>query len=315
MNAIIPYEFLKLLSIIDNIHEVRLIGWLIIHAQKVLKSYNKNLEELNMNLVNNLIFVNIPAHWILKENDRNYKHIHEALQLANKSIDIVRNGNVLKCNVIAYPELYKKNGITYLRFYIHQTLWYILLDFIKGWRIIDMPTYFKLSSIYSIALYILISNQTDTITYGWEKLRQIIGANDKCYSLTGNIINRIIKPAQKELTNNSPYTFSYTLKKAGRKAIGIEITPQKTSITNTLIDSKKTAIEKGKCALDERVIDYLTINMRLTVSQCVQLEKKLNAVGDWQTQIDKLAAIKTAGIRNGVKNWGGYIYKAMNNTI
>ena len=46
--AIIPYVIIQSIAALDNIYEARLFGWVLAKAQSVLKLYNKDLAEINL---------------------------------------------------------------------------------------------------------------------------------------------------------------------------------------------------------------------------------------------------------------------------
>ena len=47
-DSIIPYSIIGSLSKIENVYELRLFGWILAKAQSVLKLYNKNLADINL---------------------------------------------------------------------------------------------------------------------------------------------------------------------------------------------------------------------------------------------------------------------------
>ena len=209
-DSIIPYAIISSLSSIDNIYEMRLFGWIIAKAQSVLKLYNKDLSDINIEHAMQLTRVTLPARYLLGIGDNNYRNVKKSFTLAKKMIEYERDGIEKSLNIIAFPE-YKKDGYnSIVTFVIHQELWHALLNFTKGYRLINLPTYMRLQSTYAVIMYMLVSNQKNPVTYRMDRLKQILGADQrKSYKHNGMFISKVIESAKRELDEKATVTFDY----------------------------------------------------------------------------------------------------------
>lgn len=320
--AIIPLPFVRAIAQLDNIYEVRLFGWVIAKAQSVLKLYNKDLREINIEQAMNLTRVTIPARYLLVEGDKNYNHIKKAFDLQQKKIVYERNNTEYHLNIIAFPELRKQeNGALMLTFVIHNELWHALLDFSKGYRLFLMSTFMRLTSTYSIIMYILCTQQKEPIRMQLGTLRRLMGVEGKkSYNRGGNFFARCVDQAKKELDQKSPYTFDYTASKAGSsgKYDEIVIIPHKNDKT-TAAETKtekerKEQIVILRARLDDRVKDYLQYSFGMNAREVEQVEGLVQAIDeDPLRQIGRLARIKEAAAHKRVRNFAGYLVTSLRN--
>lgn len=319
-DSIIPYLIVKTLAKIDNIYEMRLFGYIFAKAQSVLKLYNKNLSEINLQHALNLTRVTLPARYLLQIGDTNYKHIKKAFALAEKYVDYERDGWNIKLNIIAFPEFKKEGRNSMITFVIHRDLWHALLNFSKGYRLVNLPTYMKLKSTYSVIMYILISQQNKPMEYKIETLKSITGADkNKAYERTNNFLTKVIKAAQKELNEVSPYTYTYTLKRTGRGGVytNITITPLKNE--NYKIepteDPRAQHMEKQRIRLHPEVIAYLENVCYLDAKGIESVEGIISQMGDFDEQIRRIAEFKENAARRKAKNIPGYIMNCIKATV
>ena len=319
-DSIIPYLIVRTLAKIDNIYEMRLFGYIFAKAQSVMKLYNKDLSAINLQHAMNLTRVTLPARYLMQIGDTNYRHIHKAFKLAEKWVDYEKDTWHLKLNIIAFPEFKKEGRNSMITFVIHNDLWHALLDFSQGYRLINLPTYMKLKSIYSVIMYILITQQRKPMEYHIDTLKKLTGADqNKAYQRTANFITKVIKSAQKELNDTSPYTFTFTLKRSGLggKYTNIIVNPIKNpdfKIEETPTSREKD-LDKQRIRLDNEVVNYLMHACGLDMKGIEQIENIVAQMGSYDVQIRRIAEIKEAALRNKAKNVAGYIVNSIKNMV
>ena len=319
-DSIIPYIIVRTLAKIDNIYEMRLFGYIFAKAQSVMKVYNKDLSSINLQHAMNLTRVTLPARYLLQLGDTNYHHIIKAFELSNKWVDYERDGWQVKLNIIAFPEYRKEGRNSLITFVIHNDLWHALLDLSKGYRLVNLPTYMRLKSTYSVIMYILISQQNKPMEYHVDTLKHLTGADkNKAYQRTSNFITKVIKAAQKELNEVSPYTFEFSMKRSGRGGVYTNITLTPVKNENYKIEDPKNQRDidlwRQRIRLHPEVIAYLEQNCGIDQKGIESVEGIIAQIGDYDRQIRVIAEFKEMAIRHRVTNVAGYVMNAIRNCL
>lgn len=309
--AIIPYAIINSAAQIDNVFEMRLFGWVLAKAQSVLKLYNRNLSEINLQYALNLVRVTFPARYLLADGDNNYQHISEAFGLAMKKVTYERDGIEYHLNIIAFPEFVKRGGQKMVTFVIHNELWHALLNFTQGYRHINLAVYMSLKSTYSMVLYMLVSNQKIPITYKLQTLRQLTGADKhKAYNRAWNFIAKVIIPSKQELDARSPWTFDYTLHKNGQAYTLVTIQPHQNEHYQAASgeDGRAASVAAQRTRLDARVADYLQYNYHMNGREIERIETLIIAYNpNPDAQLAKIADIRSYGLYKKVTNLPAYL--------
>lgn len=316
----IPYQIIFSLSKLENIYEMRLFGWVMAKAQAVVKNYDYNLGDINLEYGLDMVRVTIPSRYLLAPED-NVTNVKKAFALANKSIDItLEDGSVMQLNIIAFPRYFKKGIRTYVQFVIDNELWRAMIAFNKGYRIFSMPTYLTLRSPYSVIALLMVSQQTEPITMGYETLRKYFGArHKKAYDRSSNFCARILDSARHELDMRSAWSFTYERHKGGRSGKCEEITlmPYRNTayyIDNDdqqRIDSISQELQKMPIRLHENVTDYLMHHFGFEAGEVQMIEPYLERLGSWEDQVDILEKTRHRILRRRVANPKGYIVAAL----
>lgn len=319
-DSILPYSVVTSLQQISNIYEMRLFGWVIAKAQSVLKLYNRDLSDINLQHAMNLVRVTMPARYLLPPGDTNYNNITKAFSLAKKTIPFHWQDVEGETNIIAFPEYCKKHGQKHITFVLDNKMWLAMLDFSRGYRLVNLQVYMGLRSTYSVILYMLITQQTKPITYGIDKLKEITGANTRpAYARTYNFIRKVLEATKKELDRCSPWTYTYEAVKSGKAITSIVLYPQANQQYNAPTDKTAASISETvrgmRCRLDERVIDYLTYSYGMTASEVEVAERYLADRQTAEQQLAVLADIKTAALRSRARNMKGYLINALRQRI
>lgn len=317
-DTIIPYAIISSLSQVDNIYEMRLFGWIVAKAQSVLKLYNKDLHEINIEHAMNLTRVTLPARYLLGVGDNNYRNIPKAFGLAKKTIDYERDGVEKMLNIIAMPEYIKDGYNSQVTFIIHNELWHALLNFSKGYRLINMPTFLRLKSTYSVIMYLLISNQKNPMAYRTDTLKRLTGAStQKSYRNNSLFMAKVLDSAKRELDEKAPMTFDYGADRSGKGGafLDITITPKKNEkfIKPSAEAERDRHIDIQRVRLDDRVIDYLAHAYLMTRKEMEVVENYVSALGSVEVQISRLAEILTTARRHNAANKKGYLLEALRN--
>lgn len=317
--ALVPLQVGKILSCCSNIYELRIVGWVIAKAQSVLKLYNRDLRDINMQFALNVAEVVVPARYLMNEKDTEYRSVKQGFSLARKTVTYKRDDMEAELNIISNPALFRKGKTAYVRFYIARELWMILLDFAKGYRLINLITYLRLTSQYSVKLYLLISQQRARRYLTKEELMAIVGAADvDSFQRGNNFTARVLKQAQNDLTKYSPTSFDFEPFKEGRggRIVGYFITPKPNKPTE--LGANKTLearVESMRSRLDERVKDYIILNFDANEKDCEAVEGLLEQMGDAARQLEVLEQVRHTAAKYGVGNRMGYLVGALRKMI
>lgn len=313
--SIIPYTIVGCLSQLDNIFETRLFGWVLAKAQSVLKLYNKDLSDINVEHAMRLTRVTIPARYILSPGDDNYSNVKRSFTLAEKKIRYERDNRYYDLTIIAFPEYVRDGRNSYVTFVIHNEVWHALLNFSKGYRIFSLNSMMRLNSPYSVILYILVSQQSKPITYTTMQLRKLLGCDTlKSYDRGNNFFARIIDPARNELKEKTPFTFEYTAARTGRGGSYSSITLLPVINKPTIEDQDKhrgQLIEEMRARLSDEVRWYLQANFGFDANGLQVVEKLLPSQWTDQQIIDRLEQVRHTALVNRVKNREGYLINAL----
>lgn len=318
--AIIPYSIIESLSQLENIYEARLFGWVIAKAQSVLKLYNKDLSDINVQFALDIVRVTIPVRYLLSPSDDNYNQAKRAFTLADKKIEYQKDNRYYRLSIIALPVYVKEGRSSFVTFIIHNELWHALLDFSKGYRLFALSALMSLQSTYSIILFLLISQQTKPIHLTMAYLRKLLGIdNKKAYDRSNNIFQKILDPARLELEKKAPMTFEYSARRTGSNGRYTEIflTPRLSDKTKAEPNKIKTEIVKTVETMRVRMSDnvkwYLQANYEFDAAGLATVERLLPSKWSEQETIDFLERIRHTCLTNRIKNKRGYLVNSLKN--
>ena len=313
--ALVPYPIVTTLSKLSNIYETRLFGWVLAKAQSVLKLYNKDLSQINVQHALDITRVTIPARLLLGEGDKNYKEVVKAFDLAQKKIEYEKDDRLYHLNIIAFPELIKDGRKSLVTFIIHNQIWHALLDFSKGYRTFSITTFMSLKSRFSVIFYLIVTNQKTPKTYLIRTLRQLTGTDQlPAYDRTGNFLARVVEVAHKELTEKAPWTFDYSLTQSGKahRIVEIVIAPRlnPAHAQASMGETQHTAAVL-RLGLDDKVREYLGDKYGMTPRECERVEPLLLRIGSPEKQLERLSQIHGYMLSRRIRNRQGYLYTAL----
>lgn len=314
--SIIPYPIIRCITQLDNIYETRLFGWVLAKAQSVLKLYNRDLSEINLQHALDLTRVTLPAKLVLNEGDKNYCNVTKSFGLATKKVTYEKENRVYHLNIIAFPELIKDARRSMVTFVIHNEIWHALLDFSKGHRTFSLPTYIKLTSKYAVIMYLLCSNQTRPINYAVGTLKQLLGCNDKqSYERGFNFVKRVLDPSREELMSKAPYYFDYSCTKSGKshEITEIIILPRVNPTPVSFDPVATRAACELRLRLDDDVKLYIQERFAMKPKPREKLEPLITKLGDKPQQLAKLGEIWQQCTVRKVRNPSGYLTRSLQN--
>jgi len=315
-DAIIPYNIIETFGQLENVYEVRLMSYVIAKAQSVLKLTDRNWTDINLQyaLDNSIMRVTFPARYLLDKGSTNYHCIKKAFTLADKRITYEKNDIYYHLHILAFPEFRKAGKNKLITFVIHREIWHALIDFVKGYRLVSLPTMMTLQSTYSVVMYLICSQQTRPITYSIMRLREMTNTLDKrAYARNSNFFAKVLDVAKAELDKKAPYSFDYTADRTGKGGAyhTVTIIPRTTHNQPTDQPERTDNLERQRVRLDPNVVDYLVFNFDFTTQEIEPLEGIIARLGDWQEQIQRLADIKTTIRARRIANAKAYVVGAL----
>lgn len=171
--------------------------------------------------------ITMPVSAFLKNaEDENYMEVKKAIMKLNTKLFEYEDEKIWKpIRLIDRPELHKKGQSSYVTFEIHEITYNAFLDFSKGYRKYELKTAMCFNSIYAMRFYELFSGQKTPITYSIPFLKERFKIEDKYNGRNGKnaFIDKVIKPAQKELDEKSPYTFNYKTERGSDNILFIPV--------------------------------------------------------------------------------------------
>lgn len=160
---------------------------------------------------------------LVNEQDKNHKIAKEALlSLSQKYLIYEDDRTWEKINIVLSPKIEKFHSI--IKFKLEPKIWDCMLDFSKGFRKYELKTAMTFTSEYSMRFYELLSNQKTPLSYTIEQLKETFQIQGK-YKQVNDFTRFVIEPAKAELDAKSPYTFTYSPIKHGRKITGFTFFP------------------------------------------------------------------------------------------
>lgn len=191
------------------------------------------------------LFFSIRTRDICPEKDTKHsEHVKNALIRLLGRRYIFDDGKVWAADsFIASPKYNMRRG--WVSFRLPGLIFRALLDFSKGFSRYDISVALSLQSVYSMRLYELICrNKSDVYTYSVDFLREMFGLEGQ-YRNNADFIRRVIEPARQELDARAPVSFTYEVKRSGRKIVALELTRVRFKNRSAVTDKKHLISEVG----------------------------------------------------------------------
>jgi plasmid replication initiation protein len=305
---------------LENIKE----NYLVVKSNKLIEaSYKLNLQEARVillltSMINkddeefNLIRIRVKDFVeFVGVNDKDaYKRVQTITDsLGDKSL-IVRGINPetneptrLKLQWLASAEYFEGSGYVELEF--SQKLKPFLLQLKDRFTKYQLEYALRLRKSYSIRIYEILKQweRMKSRTVEIAELREILGLEKDLYQQYGHLKNRVLKPAQEEISEKTDLVFNFTEIKKGRKVVMIrfEIKPKKVKKSELPAPPKVEKIENAW--LYQKLVDYFCVNPKDALKVLKQYpESQL---------VDNLAYAEHYFKKGGVGNLGPYTLKAI----
>lgn len=234
-----------------------------------------------------------------------------ARALASKTVEMedTEKGEWWCDSIIHGIKTSDKNGT--IRFRVENFLWTAMLDFSSGFRKYELMTAMKFRSAYTMRFYELLAGQETPLEFPVEDLKAIVGAQKK-YKFTKDFIERIVKPAKKELDKSAPFTFDYTTTKEGKKVAKITLIPkhQIDKENEEVYSAELRAKISASHLLDDELYNYLRQALNFEIEE---INKNKVAFLEGQTYIPDFIGFLAdlRGNARTAKNPKGYIINAI----
>lgn len=219
----------------------------------------KIIEEAQIQIPSGRVYSKLYNKWDIKEvtfnpsdissNNNNRKVVNDVLKKMRK-IEFVytdKEGREKHTGIIhSYRTL--ENGK--IEMIVDWYIWNIILDFTRGFKVLNPEIYRNLKKRSSIILYFILCSKDNGYTEKMpiDKIRKIFGIDDK-YQNVAEIERRLIIPALNELDEKSDFSFNYKKVKSGKNVIRFDIT--KRSTDNEV--SRKISERKGNRYMTKRI--------------------------------------------------------------
>jgi len=205
-----------------NAYEKRIFYRILEAIQYEIEGKRLKGLQIRKTLFDDRIF-RMPTSLFLKdEQDQNYTQIKKALRkLRERSVEF-DNGLVWKVRGIVEKPILDYRGV--VEFEVSADVYSCMLDFVKGYRKFELLTAMSFNSEYSMRLYEIVSEQTKSITYTIQYLKERFCIENK-YSRNSDFIKYVVEPAKKELDEKSPYSFEFVINKQGKQFHSITFYP------------------------------------------------------------------------------------------
>lgn len=218
--------------------------------------------------------IQMPVSAILRdEKDNNYEIAKKAFKsLATKGVEYEDKETWSFTNIITCPKIKKGDGIA--KFNVYDDIWKCILNFTKGYKKYELATAMSFKSVYSMRFYELLSGQKTPLSFSLDDLRERFKLKNK-YKLVHDFEEKVLKVAQKELDESSPYSFTYeaitepSRGRNGYKVTGYTFTPRfimknrDEELYKKELNAKIGTITGRFGMLDKNVSDYLLYNLNV----------------------------------------------------
>jgi len=241
-----------------------------------------------------------------------YKRIQNITDsLGDKSLiirginDETKEQTRLKLQWLASAEYFKGSGYVELEF--SQKLKPFLLQLKNRFTKYQLEHALKLKKSYSIRIYELLKQWEKIKTRSLEvdELRQILGIEKGKYKYYANLKERVLKPAQKEISKKTDISFEFTEIKKGRKVIVLRFEIKPKNINQPESPSPPRVEKIKNTNLYQRLIDYFCINAKDAI-------KVLNEHQESQI-LENLAYVEHQRKKGKIQNLGAYTLIAIKN--
>lgn len=210
-----------------KVPEKRIFYKIVEMMQEYLQGKELNQKHVIQPLTDGYTKITMPVSSFLKNpEDDNYREVKKALlDLKKRTFEYEDEKVWMPIDIITKPTLHKEGQASYVTFEIHEITYNAFLDFSKGYRKYELEIAQEFSSIYAMRFYELFSGQKDPITYSIPYLKERFKIESKYNGKNGKnaFIDKVVKIAQRELDEKSPYTFNYKTERGSDNILFIPV--------------------------------------------------------------------------------------------
>ena len=241
----------------------------------------------------------------IEKNKNIYKQLFNLTKkLRKRDISIAKNdGRIMDIGWLSSSEYYSREGFVELEF--SPKLKPYLLQLKERFTKYQLNNILKIKSFSGIRIYEFLKQweKLKTKTIEISDLREVLGISKEKYKLYGDFKRRILKPAQKEISEKTDISFNLTEIKKGRKVVMLRFNIKPKKIIGPEIP-EPPKVEKIKSTnLYQRLIDYFCVNAKDAI-------KVLNKHPESQI-LENLAYVEHQHNKGKIQNLGPYTLKAI----
>lgn len=257
------------------------------------------------------------------EGHRNHSRIKQAfMSMMTKVFEYINEDEWEAIALIENPKIRRsktdKRQLE-VEFKLNKKIAEVLFDFSSGYRKFYLDVAFKLESPYSMRWYELFSQQTTSLKFSIERLRDMFQTGDK-YKRTTDFVKNVIESSKVELDEKSDTSFNYVLLPQDRgrtsKVTGILFVPYRNTKNIPKFETDSVMQETSLAwYIDRSVIKYLKGNFGFTQMELkahLKLFKELKALlaeGELMDIISKIRYTDKKGVE--IVNRKGYLINTL----
>lgn len=171
------------------------------------------------------VLLHLPIKSVLPPASKHYEDIHDAVKGLMNNVCEYYDSDKGQWNAAPIiSSAHHLKGESYMRLYIADFVWDLILDFSKGFRRYELNKALSLKCPAALRMYMLLSQQSKPISWRVHDLKALFGVADK-YPQTTDFVRKVLLPASRELAEKCPVTFEWSYIKQGRAIVGITIKP------------------------------------------------------------------------------------------
>lgn len=298
-----------------NIYVKRILIHIVNANQNYLQGQKigGNVINIERDLFNDREYTMQAKDLLLNDQDKNYNRIYEAFDYLQNRFFLYQDEEIrFRVPFITVTYAKRKDGT--IRFKMTDLVYNLFTNYTKGFTKYELKVSLSLTSVYSVRLYEMMSNQKQPKTITIDELKEMFGISDK-YKKVNDFFRYVIDPAQTELDEKAPFTFKYKINKKGRAYHSITFFPKYQP------EKRDTQLEKKDLQkqlsigwlLDRNTREYLINNYDFTNQEIKQNTDLFETATKQIDLIDFMAKVKARA--NRVNNPKGYLINAIKKEI
>lgn len=296
-------------------YEARLLLMAVKSGQVLLEGRALSHEHGVLQHSYNMVEVAVPIRDITTDKGQHYEHVIKAAEMLSRKVFTWRDdtkqgkGNWVTCAWVLRAEHIAKSGS--VKLILDKRFFDALYNFTFGYCKMDLERALQFKTAAAARLYPLINTQKHPITYDIQKLKEMLGVQDK-YQRGNDFVKRIIEPAKQEMTASQGNTFVYSVNKgANNKIESITIT----TIHRATDHEKNASFANIREKLGREIMLLLMQHGGFTSMQVQRNLKTLEKFAKHPAAMELLLAIIQRARKKRPTNMQGYIINAIKSEL